>query len=378
MEIDTGAYTKRVQLNRIHIEEDAGKSIHDIDDRYSLIDLNRAGTPLLEIVTEPDLFSSDEAWHFLNELRKTVRYLDVCDGNMEEGSMRCDANISVRLKGEKKLGTKVEVKNLNSLRFLKKAIEMEIQRQVEELEAGNEITQHTRGYDAEKDTTFAMRYKEEADDYRYFPEPDLPPVKITDALVKEVKGKMPELPGSLLKRFKDQYGLPDGEARILTEEKEFAMYFEGLATNTGDAKVSANWMLGTVKSYMNQHSAGIRNFPVKVERLSELITLISSGTVSHSAGATAIFDEMTHNHDESPESIARRLNLIQESDVSQIIQFIEEVLESNPDKMKAYFNGKKGLTGFFMGEVMKLSGGKLDPKLTSKLLLETLNKKKQA
>lgn len=371
---ESRATTKKIALNRIHIEEDAGKSIHDIDPQSSLIDLNRAGTPLLEIVTEPVITSADEAFHFFLELRRLVRYLEICDGNMEEGSMRCDANISVRKKGERKLGTKVEVKNLNSVRFLKKAIELEIKRQIDEIESGNPVTQHTRSFDAEKGTTFAMRYKEEADDYRYFPEPDLPPVTITDDLLQRVRKNMPELPGMMRKRFIEEYKLPSNDAAVLIEERELAAYFEDLAKKTGDARTAANWTLGTVKSYLNEHASVVKSFPVKAESLADLVSMVKEGMVSHSA-ATKIFDAMTQNPGESPRSVAGRMNLIQQSDVGLVTQYIEKAISENPDKVKAYKNGKKGLIGFFMGEVMKQSKGSLDPGVANKLLSEALNKK---
>jgi aspartyl-tRNA(Asn)/glutamyl-tRNA(Gln) amidotransferase subunit B len=289
--------------------------------------------------------------------------------------MRCDANISVRKKGEKKLGTKVEVKNLNSVRFLKRAIEMEIKRQVDEIESGNPITQHTRSFDAEKGTTFAMRYKEEADDYRYFPEPDLPPVAITHDLLQQAKEKMPVLPGRLLRRFIEEYKLNANDASTLIEEKSLAAYFEDLAEKAGDARTAANWMLGPVKSHLNEHATVIENFPVKAERIAELMSMVKEGIVSHSAASTKIFDAIAQNPDESPRAVAERMNLIQQSDVGLVNHYIEKTIAENPDKVKAYKNGKKGLIGFFMGEVMKLSKGSLDPNVANKLLSEALNKK---
>lgn len=365
--------TKKIQLNRIHIEEDAGKSIHDLDEKYSLIDLNRAGTPLLEIVTEPVIASAEEAFLFLSELRKMVRYLDVCDGNMEEGSLRCDANISVRLKGEKKLGTKVEIKNLNSLRYLKNAIELEIKRQVAEIESGNRIVQHTRSFDAEKGATFAMRFKEEADDYRYFPEPDLPHVLITEAVLNKVREKMPEPPANLRKKFIEDYGLAESEARILADEKPLATYFQQLAAQTGEGKIAANWLLGPVKSFLNAQQLGMEDFPLPVERMRALLALVKEGKVSHSAGVV-IFEEMTQQRGEPAEAIAQRLNLMQQSDAGEIEKFALNVVQANPQKVKEFKNGKKGLLGFFMGEVMKLSKGNLDPQLTNKILTEILKK----
>lgn len=365
---------KQIALNRIHIEEDAGKSIHDIDPNYSLIDLNRAGTPLVEIVSEPVLQSAEEAFQFLLELRKTVRYLDVCDGNMEEGSLRCDANISLRLKGTEKLGTKVEVKNLNSVRFLKKAIELEIERQARELESGNTIVQHTRSFDAEKGATFAMRFKEEADDYRYFPEPDLPLIKITNGQINDAKEKMPELPGRLRKKFTEHFGLSANDAATLTEEKTLALYFLELAETVKDGKTAANWMLGPVKSYLNAQQIAIEDFPVKTAQMAQLIELVKQGTVSHSAAATGVFDELAKHPNEAPASIAQRLNLVQQSDIGEIERYAQEVIGKFPEKVKEFRNGKKGLIGFFMGETMKLSKGNLDPQLTNKILTELLKK----
>ncbi|HXH19562.1 MAG TPA: Asp-tRNA(Asn)/Glu-tRNA(Gln) amidotransferase subunit GatB [Chitinophagales bacterium] len=378
VEIESDSGIRKIQLNRIHIEEDAGKSIHDIDKLDSLIDLNRAGTPLLEIVTEPVLFSAEEAFQFMAELRKLVRWLGICDGNMEEGSMRCDANISMRKKGESKLGTKVEVKNLNSFRFLRKAIEMEIKRQADELESGGRITRHTRSFDAEKGVTFAMRHKEEEDDYRYFPEPDLPPVVVTDDMLKEARENMPELPGILRKRFVVQYHLQPNEAAILSEEKEMAAYFERLANKTGDPRTAANWMLGTVKNYLNKQAVSMEEFPVSAERLADLLTMVKNGMVSHSVAALKIFPEMAQNQSESPDAIAQRLNLVQQSDVTLVTHYIEGALAQHPDKVKSYRNGKKGLLGFFMGEIMKQSKGRLNPEVAGKLLMEALNKKYEA
>ncbi len=375
IEIESDGTGKKIFLNRIHLEEDAGKSIHDFDKKYSQIDLNRAGTPLVEIVTEPCIHSPEDAYLFLSELRNMVRFLEVCDGNLEEGSMRCDANISLRKKGEKILNPKVEVKNVNSLRFLKKAIEYEINRQAQELKSGNRIVPHTRSFDAEKGLTFAMRSKESADDYRYFPEPDLPPVFISENRILNAKERMSELPGNFRKRFRNEYGLAPKEAFILTEEKSMALYFDQLAQKTGDGRASSNWMLTTVKAYLNREQKEMSEFPVEVERLAELILHVKNGVVSHSAASSEIFEELVKRKDVSAETIARALNLEQQSDVSMIDDFILKAIEKHPEKVKAYRNGKKGLAGFFMGEIMKMSKGKLDPQLTEKLLLESLNKK---
>ncbi|GIV34549.1 MAG: aspartyl/glutamyl-tRNA(Asn/Gln) amidotransferase subunit B [Chitinophagales bacterium] len=374
--IDTGTYTKKIRLNRIHLEEDAGKSIHDQDENYSLIDLNRAGTPLLEIVTEPDLHHPDEAWHFLYELRKLVRYLDVCDGNMEEGSMRCDANISVKRKEDKGMGTKVEVKNLNSLRFLKKAIQSEVFRQIQLLESGKPVQSHTRGYHAEKGSTFVLRSKEEAEDYRYFPEPDLPPVPITMEMKNQVMNSLPELPFQLAQRLHAQYALGTTDVMGLTEDKRVADYFLEIMKYTSEAQVAANWMLGTVRAWLNQNNVSMESFPIKPRQLAALIDMISRGEVSHSAAVSAVFEEMIANPAAEPRNIVVKLNLFQNSDVATIQRYVTQVVESYPEKVKQFHNGKKGLTTFFMGEIMKASGGKLDPRLTNQILTKTLINKK--
>jgi len=370
--IRTSAGNRNVKLNRIHIEEDAGKSIHDLDDNFTCIDLNRAGVPLLEIVSEPDLHSGEEAYAYLTELRKLVRYLDICDGNMEEGSMRCDANISIRLKGETKLGTKVEVKNLNSIRNVKRAIEWEVNRLVEIVESGGTIVQETRSYDASNGTTFSLRTKEEANDYRYFPDPDLTPFHLTDAFIDSIRKSLPKLPEQLVKRYTTEYQLPEYDARIITDEKETSAYFEAAAKYTKNYKAISNWLIGPVKSWMNETGETIAVFPVSPERLALLISLIDEGKVNFSVAQQHLLPAMMKDNS-APAEIAARLNLIQEGDADTLKQWVEEVLKEMPEKVMEFKKGKKGLIGLFVGEVKKKSKGKADPKRTNEILLEYLN-----
>ncbi len=370
--IKAGDSEKNVRLNRIHLEEDAGKSIHDIDDENTCIDYNRAGTPLIEIVTEPDIRSSDEAFAFVSEIRKLVRYLEVCDGNMEEGSLRCDANISVRIKGETKLGTRVEVKNLNSIRNVKRAIDVEAKRLIEIIEAGGTIQQQTRSFDANTGTTQAIRDKEDADDYRYFPEPDLTPFHLQDEFIEKIRRSIPALPEERIEKYTTKLKLSDYDASVLTEERVVSDYFEQIILHTTNYKAAANWMLGPVKSWMNENGKEITEFPLKPEQLVSLITLIDEGKVNFSSASTKIFPALLANPDKEAASIAKEENLIQESDVSAIGPIIDQVLDKFADKVQEYKKGKKGLLALFVGEVMKQTKGKADPKVTNKILLEKL------
>ena len=362
----------RIGITRIHMEEDAGKSIHDVDVYDTLVDLNRAGTPLLEIVTEPDLRSSREAYQYLTEVRKLVRYLEICDGNMEEGSMRCDANISVRLKGDSKFGTKVEVKNMNSIRNVQKAIEFEINRQIEVIESGGIISQETRGFDALNNATIGMRSKEAANDYRYFPEPDLQPLFIDKNQVSQIKSEMPALPKELYNRYVNVYKLSPYDASNLTDSKEIAMFFEEIIALNQNYKSVANWIMGDIKSYLNDKGVQIDQFPISAKKISNLISLIDEGKISSTVASQKIFPEML-NSDESVIDIAERLNVIQVSNKGDITGFIEEVIQSNPSEVERYKNGEKQLIGFFMGQLMKASKGKADPKVANSLLREKLN-----
>lgn len=363
---------KRIHLTRIHMEEDAGKSLHDQDPYDTLIDLNRAGVPLLEIVSEPEIKSGEEAYQYVTEVRKLVRYLEICDGNMEEGSMRCDANISIMPKGSKVYGTKVEVKNMNSIRNVQRAIEYEIKRQAELLEKGEKIIQETRSFDAVSGTTFSLRTKEGADDYRYFPEPDLQPVIVTEEYKQKIKSTLPPLPDELFKKYTEIFKLSSYDAGVLTESKEIALYFEELIKHCNNYKAAANWVMGEIKSYLNERALHINNFPLSPKTIALLIGLIEEGKVSHSTASQKIFPLLIENPSKSPLEIAQENNLIQESNAESILPMIEEVLAKYPEKVEEYKAGKKGLLGLFIGEVMKLSKGKADPKLTNQLVREKL------
>ncbi len=365
---------KKVKLNRIHLEEDAGKSIHLAGEPDTLVDFNRAGTPLIEIVTEPVMQSPEEAYAFLGEIKKLVKYLEICDGNMEEGSLRCDANVSVMLKGAKELGKKVEVKNMNSFRNVFRAIEHEHERLIELIESGKPIISETRTFDPTTGLSSSMRTKEDLNDYRYFPEPDLSPVHVSEEWLKSIKSSMPELPREMYQRFINEYGLPDYDASFLTESKEIAVWFDGLCSKTTNYKSASNWMMGPVKSTLKELDITIDRFQVGSSSISELIALIDEGKVSFSAGSQKIYPELLKSTGENPMEIAHRLNLIQESDESSLRPIVEKVIAENESKAKEFRAGKKGLMAMFMGQVMKQSQGKADPKVATKLLIELLEK----
>ena len=365
---------KQIQLNRIHLEEDAGKSIHDKDDDFTSLDFNRAGVPLIEIVTEPCLSSADEAVAFLTNLRRILRYLAICDGNMEEGSLRCDANVSIRKKGEKILGTKVEIKNLNSIRNVKRAIESEVIRMQELVSENETIFQETRSFDAMNGTTFSMRSKEEANDYRYFPDPDLPPFEITAAILNTIKDSIPALPEQLITRYMETYKLSRYDAEVITDDKETADYFEALILLTPSYKAAANWLLGPVKSYLNEQNISISAFPLKHAEMASLIALVEEGRVHFSTASSKIFPELVSGTAKDPLQIAISMNLIQTGDETQILEWVKQAMEKMPDKVIEYKKGKKGLLGLFVGEVKKISKGKADPQLTNQLLIQNLEK----
>lgn len=370
----TGKDKKPIALTRIHMEEDTGKSIHDQDPYDTLIDLNRAGVPLLEIVTEPVIKSSEEAYHYLTELRRLVRYLEICDGNMEEGSLRCDANVSVMKKGATKFGTKVEVKNMNSIRNVQSAIEHEIERQIEAIEKGETIYQETRSFDATSGKTFVMRTKESADDYRYFPEPDLQPVMVTEKYVESVKSTLPPLPEELYEKYTSQYKLNNYDASVIIDNKELALYFEKLTTSTKNYKAAANWMMGDVKSYLNENALTIDSFPLGPDKVAEIIALIESGKVSYTIASQRIFKELIKNPAKTALQVAEENNLLQESDSNVLESLVEQALAKYPEKVAEYRGGKTGILGLFMGEVMKLSKGKADPKVANELVRKALEK----
>lgn len=374
IQIKVGDQKRYVQLNRIHLEEDAGKSIHDIDPTHTLIDLNRAGTPLIEIVTEPDLFSAEEAFAYVTEIRKLVQWLGICDGNMEEGSLRCDANVSVRLKGEKKLGTRVEVKNLNSIRNVKKSIAYEISRMIEVLESGGTITQQTRSFDASSDTTFAIRDKEEANDYRYFPDPDLAPFVLSDTYINEIKLGLPILPDALEEKLMTQYQLSSYDATQICESLNTVKYFEATAKHTSNYKSVANWMLGPIKSYLNEVGLDYSNLGLQPNILADLIRIIDAGQFNFSVGASKILPQIADGKKTDVLAVATELNLLQVNDETTLEAWIDAAIASMPDKVIEYQKGKKGLIGLFIGAVKKISQGQADPNKVNELLIQKLNK----
>ncbi|HPQ08132.1 MAG TPA: Asp-tRNA(Asn)/Glu-tRNA(Gln) amidotransferase subunit GatB [Bacteroidia bacterium] len=363
---------KEVRLIRIHMEEDAGKNLHDIDPFESLVDFNRAGTPLLEMVSEADIRNGEEAYYYLQEIRKLVRYLEICDGNMEEGSLRCDVNISVRKKGETKFGTKVEVKNLNSFRNVQRAIDYEIQRQVELLESGNTIVSETRSFDAVKGITFSLRSKELANDYRYFPEPDLPPVIVTQDYIEKVKSTLPPLPEELFNIYTKEYKLSEYDASVITEDKEFALWFNQLCQYTKNYKAAANWLTVIIKAYLNETALHISEFKLSPQQIAKIIELIDANKISHSAASQKLFPELLKQPEKSVEELCKELDLFINTNTNELLPLIEEVLSKYPEKIEEYKSGKKGLLGLFVGEVMKLSKGKADPKLVNQAIKEKL------
>jgi aspartyl-tRNA(Asn)/glutamyl-tRNA(Gln) amidotransferase subunit B len=365
---------KKINLTRIHMEEDAGKSLHDADPFETLIDLNRAGTPLLEIVTEPDFTGGEDAYIYLNEVRKLVRYLDICDGNMEEGSLRCDANISVMLLDAKEYGKKVEVKNMNSFRNVQRAIDFEIKRQIDLLEVGGEIAGETRSFDASNGSTFSLRSKENANDYRYFPEPDLQPVIVKQNYIDSIKAIMPELPSDLLLRYTKEFGLSEYDANNLIEIKAIAFYFNELVSFTKNHKAAANWMMGSIKSYLNENAITIDKFKVLPKTIAEIISLIDEGKISNAVATQKLFPELMQNPTEAPLSIAQRLDIIQSNDTGALQELVDQALAKYPEKIIEYKSGKVNLLGLFVGEVMKLGKGKADPKMANQLVKEALEK----
>jgi aspartyl-tRNA(Asn)/glutamyl-tRNA(Gln) amidotransferase subunit B len=364
---------RTIRLNRIHMEDDAGKNMHLAGEVDTLVDYNRAGVPLIEIVTEPDIRTSDEAFALMTEIRKLVRYLDVCDGNMEEGSLRCDANISVMLKGATQYGKKVEVKNMNSMRNVQRAIDYEIERQIELVEKGEEIFSETRQFDATTGDTHGMRTKEELNDYRYFPEPDLQPLKVSQEWLNEIKASMPPLPSVLYNKFVKEYKLPEYDAAVLSDTKEIALFFDELCTMTKNYKAASNWVMGPVKSYLNELTLHIDKFPVSIQSLADLIALIDSNKVSNTAATQKIYPELLKGSRKTPLQIAEELNLIQESNSNALVPIVEEVLAKYPAKVAEYKGGKTGILSMFMGEVMKATKGKADPKVATELLKERLD-----
>ncbi len=368
--IRVGDNDKKIRITRIHMEEDAGKLIHDTRSNSSFVDLNRAGTPLIEIVSEPDISSPQEAVEYMKKLRAIVRYIGVCDGNMEEGSLRCDANVSVRPKGTKELGTKAEIKNVNSFKFVEKAIEYEIKRQILVLESGEEVTQETRLFDSDKGVTFSMRSKEEAHDYRYFPDPDLLPVVIEDSWIKEIKEDLPELPEARLNRFIDDYQLPQYDAGVLTSSKQIADYFEQCLASYNNPKALSNWIMTELLREIDDEDS-IDQFAITPPKLTQLLTLIDQGTISRKM-AKDIFSEMITSGKDARE-IVKSKGLEQISDQDEILNMIRDILKRHPDEVDRFKNGDQKLLGFFVGQVMKTTGGNANPKVVNELLRKELN-----
>ena len=371
LDIPSGEAVKRIRLTRIHMEEDAGKLVHDNTGSGSLVDLNRAGEPLIEIVSEPDISDADEAVAYLKKLRSILRYIGVCDGNMEEGSLRCDANVSIRPKGSEKLGTKVEIKNVNSFRFIQRAIEYEIKRQEAVIESGGEIVQETRLYDADKGVTFSMRTKEEAHDYRYFPDPDLLPVEISTKDIETLKASLPELPDARRDRFEKDYGLPEYDAGVLTSSREIADYFEEALSHYKNPKTLGNWIMTEVLRELRDED-DISAFPVTADKLAGLLNLIEDGTISGKI-AKDVFAEMVSGGSTAKEIVEKK-GIKQISDKGELEGLIAGILEKHPDEISRYKGGDEKLIGFFVGQVMKATQGKANPKLVNEILRTELAK----
>jgi aspartyl-tRNA(Asn)/glutamyl-tRNA(Gln) amidotransferase subunit B len=361
-----------IRFHHIHLEEDAGKSVHDGNAISTQLDYNRAGTPLVEMVSEPDLRSAEETGAFVSEVRRIVRYINISDGNMEEGSLRCDVNVSVRLLGEETLGTKVEVKNMNSIRNIMRAVEFERRRQVAALENGDSLFQETRMFDAETGETYGMRVKETMNDYRYFPDPDLCPVVLTEERVQEIRAQMPPLPRELREKFTSHYGIPSYDAVVLTDTREIAHYFEAVCRSSKYYKTASNWLMGPVKSYLNENGTDIASFPISPEVLAELIELVETEVISHSTATQKAFPALLKEPNRLPLALAEANNWLQNRNTNELETLVEEVLNAMPDKVAGYKKGKKGLMGLFVGEVMKKSRGTADPKLINQLLASKL------
>ena len=360
---------KIIGIERLHLEQDAGKSIHDIDPQNTLVDLNRSGVALMEIVSKPDLRSPEEVNAYIKKLRSIMRYLGTCDGNMLEGSLRADVNVSVRKKGEKKLGTRCEIKNVNSIKFMQMAIEYEANRQVDIIEEGGSIDQETRLFDTKKNETRSMRSKEDAHDYRYFPDPDLLPLEISDDFINNIKKSIPELPDEKKKRFIEKFNLSAYEANILVSDIETSKYFEEVIKNS-DVKISTNWITGELFALLNDKNLEISKSPISAKNLSKLINLIKDGTISGKI-AKSVFEIMATG-DKNPVDIVEEKGLKQQSDPKELEKLIDKVINENPDKVKEYKSGKEKLFGFFVGQAMKASGGKANPQLINDILKKKL------
>jgi aspartyl-tRNA(Asn)/glutamyl-tRNA(Gln) amidotransferase subunit B len=366
--------TKTINIHHIHLEEDAGKSIHDLSPNYTAIDYNRAGTPLCELVTEPCITNSDEAAAFLTALRKLVRWVGVSDGNMEEGSLRCDANVSIKPKGDTTLGTRVEVKNLNSIKFVKKAIDHEVQRMVAMVNNNQTIEQETRSFEANTETTFSLRSKEDAMDYRYIIEPDLAPVLITEHQINEYKAQLPELPHQLIQHLQQQHSLSNYDATLLVDDIEIYTYFEECLKHYPQAKPVANFINGPIKQYCNEANVTISATNITPLQIATTLQLVDDGVINFSIASGKLWQALLKNPTANPVELVAQLNLAQQTNSNDIEQWIATVVEKNTAKVQEYQKGKKGLIGFFMGEVVKLSKGKAEPKTTQALIVKALEK----
>ena len=361
---------RRLDILRIHMEEDAGKSIHDRGSE-TLVDLNRTGVPLIEIVSEPVMRSAEEAYLYLTKMKQILTYLNICDGNMEEGSLRCDANISIRLKGETELGTKTEVKNMNSFRNVEKAINVEIDRQIDIIEEGGRIIQQTLLWDADLEDVFPMRSKEESHDYRYFPEPDLMPVVIDDKWRDEIAKSLPELPEARKKRFINDFKIPVYDAEILTSSRPLADYYEQVISFTNDYKSASNWVMGDILKVVKEDKIEIKDFPISAANIGKLIELINNDTISGKI-AKDVFPELLKNN-EDPAKIVKEKNLIQITDTSALEGIVDTIISNNQSQVEQYLNGKETVIGFFVGQVMRESKGKANPQVVNKILYSKLN-----
>ena len=361
---------KMVGITRAHLEEDAGKSIHDLYDDYTAIDLNRAGTPLLEIVSDPDMSNAKEAVAYAKKIHALVQYIDICDGNMQEGSFRCDANVSVRRVGED-LGTRAEIKNINSFKFLEKAINLEVERQIDILEDGGSVAQETRLYDSVKNETRSMRSKEEANDYRYFPDPDLLPVVINDELLKAIKDRLPELPSEKKARFIDKFGLSEYDAENLTSQKAMADYYEIIINKGADVKLSANWVMGELSASLNKNQIDIQDSPISASELFNLISRITDNTISGKI-AKDVF-RLMWDEKRSVDEIIKDQSLEQMTDVGALESVIDEIIAKNLNQVEQFKNGNTKLLGFFVGQVMKATQGKANPKQVNQILNDRLS-----
>jgi aspartyl-tRNA(Asn)/glutamyl-tRNA(Gln) amidotransferase subunit B len=370
IDIMVGDKSKTIGVTRAHLEEDAGKSIHDLYDDFTAVDLNRAGTPLLEIVSEPDMRSAEEAVAYAKKIHSLVQYIDICDGNMQEGSFRCDANVSIRPMGQKEFGTRTELKNINSFKFLEKAINLEVERQQDLLEDGGRVIQETRLYDADKNETRSMRSKEEANDYKYFPDPDLLPVEVTDELLEKIKKELPELPHQKKMRYVESLGLSDYDADVITSSKAIADYYERMISSNSNAKLCANWVMGELSGALNKDQLDISQSPISPEELSLLVERISDNTISGKI-AKDVFKALW-NQEGGVDQVIESKGLKQITDTGEIEKIIEEVISNNSAQVDQYRSGNEKILGFFVGQIMKATNGKANPKQVNDILREKL------